>query len=104
MVGYVCFECYRARAAYDRTAELTIYLDPDFLGGGVGKQALSFIEKRAKQAGMICLIGVVCGENERSCRLFESCGYEKCAHIRDAGIKFGRRLDIVFYQKITDNL
>lgn len=103
MAGYVSFESYRNRCAYDTTAELTVYLDRRYLGFGIGKQAIRFIEDRAKKAGMLCLIAVICAENERSCKLFAGCGYEKCAHIRDAGIKFGRRLDVVFYQKITDD-
>ncbi len=104
LAGYVCFESYRTRCAYNKTAELTLYLDQRFIGKGIGKKAIGFIENRAKQKGMICLIAVITGENTRSCRLFSSCGYEKCGHIKDAGVKFGRRLDVVFYQKITDHL
>jgi phosphinothricin acetyltransferase len=46
------------------------------------------------------LIASICGENTGSIRLFESLRLDKCAHFREVGEKFGRRLDVVYYQKI----
>lgn len=98
--GYCYLSQYKPRAAYDRTAEITIYLKPDFWGKGIGKEIMYRLELTAKQNGICILLGIITGENQPSIRLFEKCGYEKCAHFKQVGEKFNRLLDVVAYQKI----
>jgi phosphinothricin acetyltransferase len=103
--GIVCGFCYlsqyRKREAYDRTAEITVYLKPGFTGKGIGKQTLEKLETVVRENGIGVLIGIITAENHHSIRLFEKCGYEKCAHFRQVGEKFNRLLDVVGYQKIV---
>jgi len=102
--GTVCGFCYisqyKKRQAYDRTAEISVYLKPGFTGKGIGKEALQYLENVAKKKGIAVLLGIISGDNVNSIRLFEGCGYEKCAHYRQIGEKFNRILDVVSYQKI----
>jgi L-amino acid N-acyltransferase YncA len=100
IAGYVYFAPYKKREAYKCSSEVTLYLKDEFTGKGIGTQALKMMEERAGSAGVHTLLAVICGENAASIRLFEKCGYEKCAHLRDVGRKFGRLLDVVMYQKI----
>lgn len=100
--GFCYYSQYRKREAYDRTAEITIYLKPEFSGKGIGKQTLNMMEAVARENGIGVLIGVITAENEPSVALFEKCGYEKCAHFRKVGEKFNRLLDVVAMQKILD--
>jgi L-amino acid N-acyltransferase YncA len=98
--GYCYLSPYKNRQAYDRTAEITIYLKPEFLGKGIGKMVLNELEKTAKQGKICVLIGIITGENVASIKLFEACDYEKCAHFKKVGQKFNKLLDVVAYQKI----
>ncbi len=98
--GYIYLGSYKPRQAYDRTAELTIYLKPDFAGKGIGKYSLLEMEKMAPDIGIKVILGIITGENTSSIKLFERCGYEKCAHFKQVGEKFNRILDVVAYQKI----
>lgn len=100
VVGYVYFSPYKKREAYMGTSEVTLYLLESKTRRGIGLDALSMIERRAEQAGIHTLLSVICGENEGSIRLFEKCSYEKCAHMKQVGRKFGRYLDVVIYQKL----
>lgn len=104
--GYICGYCYisqyKKRQAYDRTAEITIYLKPEYTGKGIGEETLHLLEKVAKNNEIRVLIGIITGENFGSIRLFEKCGYEKCAHFKKVGEKFDRLLDVVAYQKIIN--
>ncbi len=100
IAGYVYFAPYKKREAYKYSSEVTLYLKDGFGGKGIGTQALMMMEERAKSTGIRTLLSVVCGENKASIRLFEKCGYSKCAHLKDVGQKFGRMLDIVMFQKI----
>jgi len=102
--GEVCGYCYigqyKKRQAYDRTAELTIYLKPEFFGKGIGRETIKRLENIALENSICVLVGIITGNNESSIRLFEKCGYSKCAHYREVGQKFGKILDVVAYQKI----
>ena len=98
--GYCMLAPFKKREAYDATAELTVYLKPQYTGKGLGKTAVRMLEEKATQLHMHALLAVICGENTQSIRLFECCGYEKCAHYREIGHKFGRYLDVVVMQKI----
>lgn len=98
--GYVILSQHKKREAYNTTAEVTIYLKPGFIGKGIGTMALQHIEKYARQQNLHVLIATICGENERSIKLFEKNGYIKCAHYKEVGQKFEKFLDVVAYQKI----
>lgn len=98
--GYCYISQYKKRQAYDRTAEITIYLKPNFSGKGIGKEAMRLLETIAKDNGISVLIGIISGDNQVSIGLFEKCGYEKCAHFKQVGEKFNQLLDVVAYQKI----
>ena len=86
--GYCYLSQHNKRKAYDRTAELSLYLKPEFSGKGIGKKNL---------------IGIIAEENIQSIKLMDKCGFEKCAHFKKVGEKFGRILDVVAYQKIIDD-
>ena len=99
MIGYCFLTRYKNRQAYDRSAEVSIYLKPEFTGKGIGLSALNHLETAAKMAGIHVLVGTICGENHASIRLMEKAGYLRCAHLKNIGEKFGKILDVVMYQK-----
>ena len=99
IIGYCFLTQYKKRQAYDRSAELSIYLKPEFTGKGIGLVALNHLEAAAKKAGIHVLVGTICGENHASIRLMEKSGFSKCAHLKNIGEKFGKILDVVVYQK-----
>ena len=101
MAGYCFLTYYKKRQAYDRTAEITIYLKPGFCNKGLGTLALQYLEKKAAEAGIKNIVGIISGDNKGSIKLFEKSGYEKCAHFRNVGEKFNKVLDVVAYQKET---
>ncbi|KAF5068005.1 Phosphinothricin N-acetyltransferase [anaerobic digester metagenome] len=99
VIGYCFLSRFKKRQAYDRTAEVSVYLKPGFTGKGIGTLAMHHIEEAAKIGGIHVLIGTHCGENYASIRLLEHMGYTKAAHLRNVGEKFGKILDVVMYQK-----
>jgi L-amino acid N-acyltransferase YncA len=99
LAGYCYITNYKKRQAYDRTAEVTIYLKPEFCGKGIGKTALMHLEKKARANGLKNLIGIISGDNEGSIKLFKNAGYIKCAHFKNVGEKFNKVLDVVAFQK-----
>ncbi len=100
LFGYLIITQHKKREAYDGTAEVTIYLKPEYTGKGIGSPALRFAEEVAKKFGIHVLVATICGENNMSIKLFEKNGFVKCAHYKEVGKKFGQWLDVVAYQKI----
>jgi len=98
--GYCYLTQFNRRQAYDRTSEVSLYLKSDFTGKGIGSMALRFLEEKARPQNIHNLISLISGDNRSSIRLFEKNGYEKCAHYRQVGEKFGKLLDLVVYQKM----
>jgi phosphinothricin acetyltransferase len=99
IAGYCHITHHKKRQAYNRTAEITLYLKPEFTKKGIGRHALAFLEQQARSVGLKNLIGTISGDNEASIALFEKSGYTKCAHYRKIGEKFNTVLDVVAYQK-----
>lgn len=100
--GYAIISKHHLRSAYSKTANVAVYIAPEFVGQGFGGIALDFIESWAAQHQFHVLIAIICAENESSIALFSKKGYFKCAHLKEVGIKFGRILDVVYYQKILN--
>ena len=99
IAGYCFLTYYKKRQAYDRTAEVTLYLRTEFHRRGIGKIAMDYLEKIARENGLKNLIGIITGDNESSIALFEKSGYTKCAHFKNVGEKFNKILDVVAFQK-----
>lgn len=104
LCGYAYTAPYKKRQAYRISAEVTLYLSPGHTGKGIGSQALRLLEKHAAGQGIRTLLAVICSENEASAALFAEHGYEQCAHFKEVGMKFGRILDVIVFQKILDPL
>lgn len=99
----ICGFCYlsqfRHKEAYDKSAEITLYLKQDSTGKGIGKTTLTYLEEIAKKNGINNLVAVITEGNNSSIALFKKDGYSKVGHLKNIGVKFGKTLDVVSYQK-----
>ncbi len=98
IAGYCFLTKYKDRPAYQRTAEVTIYLRPEFQGRGLGFAALQRLIQDARDSGLKTLLALISGGNESSIALFTKAGFTKCAHFRNVGEKFNQVLDVLGYQ------
>ena len=80
IIGWVSFQNFYGRPAYNATAEISIYLHPDHRGKGIGKQALEYCMNECSHLGIKTLLGYIFAHNERSLRLFLQAGFEEWAH------------------------
>jgi len=103
LAGYLLVTPFKSRCAYRDTAEVTVYLDAAAHGRGLGREAVAFAESHARDAGLHALLAVVCAENAASLRLFERAGYERVALLKEVGTKFGRRLDVVYLERLLND-
>jgi phosphinothricin acetyltransferase len=98
VVAWGALSKFRERAAYAPSVEASIYVRHDMHRRGIGRFLLLDLIQRAKDLGFHTLIGGVSADQAASLRLQESLGFERVAHFKEVGYKFGQRLDVIFLQ------
>ena len=99
VTGYGSFGDFRAWPGYRHTVEHSVHVREDRRAHGIGAAIVAELVRRAKALGKHVLIAGIDADNIASLRLHERLGFEKVAHFREVGWKFGRWLDLVFMQR-----
>jgi phosphinothricin acetyltransferase len=102
LMGFASYGTFRAWPAYKYTVEHSVYVHKDHRGGGVGRALMLRLIEAATEQQAHVLIGGIDVENTGSIRLHEQLGFVHAGTIRQAGFKFGRWLDLAFYQLTLD--
>jgi len=100
--GFASYGQFRTWPAYKYSVEHSLYVARAHQGRGIGTVLLEQILERARRQGYHNVIGGIDAENAASIALHERFGFVRCGLIRHAGFKFGRWLDLAFYQKLLD--
>ena len=79
--GWVSFQSFYGRPAYNGTAEISIYIHQDFRGKKLGKFLIQKAIDACPALEIKTLLGFIFGHNEPSIKLFNSFGFEKWAHL-----------------------
>jgi len=100
LMGFGSYGTFRAWPAYKYTVEHSIYIDTRYRGRGLGRALLEAVIAAAIKQDYHVMVGGIDASNSVSIRLHESLGFVHCGTVAQAGFKFGRWLDLAFYQKI----
>lgn len=98
LLGFASYGGFRQFPAYKYSVEHSLYVREDQRGQGIGERLLRELITVAEQQSYHCLIGAIDADNAASVALHRKLGFDHCGTIRQAGFKFGRWLDLVFYQ------
>jgi len=98
LMGFASYGAFRNWPAYKYSIEHSVYVDKRFRGQGVGRFLLKELMAVAAEQQYHMMIGGIDGANLASLQLHRSLGFTHCGTIRHAGYKFGRWLDLEFYQ------
>jgi L-amino acid N-acyltransferase YncA len=99
VAGYACASRWKGRCAYRYSAEITVYLDPDQAGKGLGSALYGELFPILRSSGIHVVLGGIALPNEASVALHEKFGMEKVAHFREVGYKLGRWVDVGYWQR-----
>ena len=102
LLGFASYGAFRAWPAYKYSVEHSLYVEHAHRGRGVGKLLLGELIASATRQQYHMLIGGIDAQNEASIALHRRLGFEQCGHIRHAGFKFNRWLDLLFYQLLLN--
>ena len=102
ILGYAYAHRFRERAAYRWGAELSVYLDPDARGRGLGRTLYEALIRLLILQGVKTVYGCITLPNDASVGLHEAMGFTRAGVFRSAGWKGGRWHDIVWYERVLD--
>lgn len=98
VVGFATFGPFRAWPAYKYSIEHSVYVHKDHRGKHIATRLLQELIKFANSKGYATLIAGIDFSNEGSKLMHEKLGFSQSGIIRKAGYKFGKWLDLSFYQ------
>ncbi len=102
LVGFATYGTFRPRAAYKYTVEHSVYVHKDHRGRGFGLGLMQELIKAAREQQYHVLIGGIDVSNTGSIILHERLGFTLSGTLPQVAYKFGRWLDLGFYQLILE--
>jgi L-amino acid N-acyltransferase YncA len=99
VIGYAYAGKWNRRSAYRFAAEVTVYIDPDHVGRGLGSRLYRQLFTLLERQGIHAVIGGIALPNEASVALHEKFGLQKVAHLKEVGFKFNRWIDVGYWQR-----
>jgi phosphinothricin acetyltransferase len=103
IIGWVSFQSFYGRPAYDATAEISIYLDESVRGKGVGKKVLHHAIQSCAELKIKTILGYIFSHNESSIKLFKTFGFQEWGKFPNIAVLDGiERSVTIVGKRLTD--
>jgi L-amino acid N-acyltransferase len=102
LLGFASYGSFRAWPAYKYTVEHSVYVHKDHRREGIARRLMHELVERARSQDYHVMVGGIDMDNRGSIALHESLGFVFSGTVRQAGFKFGRWLDLGFWQLVLD--
>ena len=102
VAGYATYGSFRDYPANRYTVEHSVYVHKNHYKKGIASKLMNAIIEEANVNGIKTMVGCIDKENVASIKIHEKFGFLYSGTIRNAGYKFGKWLDLVFYQLDLD--
>lgn len=99
ILGYAYAHRFAERAAYQWSAELSVYLNRSARGRGLGAVLYTALMNLTALQGVHTVYALVTSHNERSDRFHADMGFHIAGTVENAGFKNGRWLGVTYYEK-----
>ncbi len=100
LLGFATYGAFRPWPAYKYTIEHSVYVHAHHRGRGVGRALVRRLIELAEEQQYHAMVAGIDSSNATSIALHEKLGFVRAGTIQEAGFKFGRWLDLVFYQRL----
>jgi phosphinothricin acetyltransferase len=98
ILGFSTYGPFRAWPAYKYTIEHSVYVKSDCRSRGIGSALVKELINYADYKGYATIVAGIDASNEKSIKLHQNLEFEYSGTIRRVGYKFGKWLDLSFYQ------
>ena len=102
LLAFASYGTFRGWPAYKYTVEHSVYVHKDHRGQGLGRRVLRELIVAARRNDVHAMIGGIDATNAGSIALHERLGFKHAGTLPQVGFKFGRWLDLAFYQLLLD--
>ena len=99
VIGFSLLEYFMPIRTFRETAEVTYFINKEYIGKGIGKKALEILEDDAREKGIKTLVANITSDNVDSIRFHERNGFVKYGELEIAGIKFNKHFGITYMKK-----
>jgi phosphinothricin acetyltransferase len=100
VLGFAYASRWKGRCAYRFAAESTVYVADGHARRGIGRALYTALLSDLRARGVHCVIGGIAQPNPASVALHEALGFSKVAHFREVGWKFGRWIDVGYWEVV----
>jgi len=100
VIGYSYAHAWKARKAYQQTAETAIFVHPDHKRKGIGYQLVQQLIEECRQRNFHVLIACITATNTASVVMHQKLGYQQVSLYHEVGWKFNQWLDVAEYELI----
>ena len=98
VVGYAYGGTHRTRRAYDRTVEVSAYVDRGVHRSGVGRELYLALFDQLKTRGYRLLVAGITLPNDGSVGFHQALGFSRVGVFKNIGFKFDTWYDVGWYQ------
>ncbi len=102
VVGYAYATAWRVRAAYRFSVESSVYVSPEHPRRGIGARLYRALLDDLRSRGIHAVIGGIAQPNAASVALHEAFGFDKVAHFKQVGKKFGQWVDVGYWELLLE--
>ncbi len=96
IMAWISASPFHKRAAYHRTAEVSLYVAPEAQGQGLGRPLLDKLVADCPRLGITTLVALIFGHNQPSLRFFSRAGFEKWGHLPEVAVLDDVKRDLVY--------
>lgn len=100
IAGYAYAAPWKPRSAYRHSVEISVYLDPQHTGAGLGTGLYQSLFAALRQREIHSVAGGIALPNPACVALHEKFGMRKVAHFKEVGFKFNRWIDVAYWQRL----
>lgn len=105
IIGWVALTPFSSREVYAGVAELSIYIDEEYQGRGVGTKLLRHLIEHSEEAGYWALLANIIKENQASRLLHQKCGFREIGYRERIGrMRNGNWHDVVLMERRSNRI
>lgn len=99
LLGYACSMPFKAKAAYQTSVEVSVYVAPQTHRRGVGRALYERLLPALEAEDLHRAYAGISQPNDASMALHSAFGFEQAAHYREVGRKFDRYWDVIWLER-----
>lgn len=107
VIGYCYASVFKERDAYSQCAEISVYIDKNCRGMGIGSLLYRVMERKLRDMGIKNVYACIAFPEKDgdphlspdSVLFHKKMGYTLCGYFKDCGIKFGKYWSMIWMEK-----